>query len=81
MPLIYTKEEVDKILEEASKFTKSVDISLAQSLDILTDKITKMYNELFTMVSDTKNRLDRIDQENKEAKKAPKRETDRHDPR
>jgi len=65
MPQIYTKEEVDKLLEEASKFIKSVDIAMAKSLELLNDKITKVYNELFSLSNDNKNMIHLLIDENK----------------
>jgi len=65
MPQIYTKEEVDKLLEEASKFIKSVDIAMAKSLELLNEKITKVYNELFSMTSDNTNMIHLLMEEKK----------------
>ena len=67
MPQIYTKEEVDKLLEEASKFIKSVDIAMAKSLELLNDKITKVYNELFSLTNDNKNMIHLLMEEKKKS--------------
>ena len=67
MPQIYTKEEVDKLLNNLSNYIAEHVTSLKQFMEKQEDKLTKMYNELFSMSSDNMNLIHLLMDEKKKS--------------
>ena len=63
---IYSAEETDKMIVDLVQRMKKIDTRCANALELLNDKLVKVYNELFSMSSDNTNMIHLLIEQNKD---------------